>query len=170
MLILSTKFLFMTTPAPQLRPKTSPGIFQKIHPAFIIMPSVALILSGVMAWANVGLGDAFLPRWGKGFVTSLLVLPLVLMSLGALEKLVDALFESLHWIARKLIVSLLTAFALESVLALVVTAINTPWDQAFAPVWWMAFSRSMPVGILIGLFMSFYLKPKMDRMRRTAVS
>jgi hypothetical protein len=67
-----------------------------------------------------------------------------------------------------LVVSLLTAVAIESVLALAVTAINTPWDSAFGPAWWIAFSRSMPVGVLIGLFMGFYMKPKMDRMRQAA--
>jgi hypothetical protein len=136
----------------------------------VILPTVAMLLSAVMAWANVGFGDAFLPRWGRGFVTSLLVLPLILVSLGALEKWVDRVFSSMHRIARKLLVSLLTAFAIESVLALVVTAISAPWDSSFAPTWWITFSRSLPVGVVIGLFMGFYMKPKMDQMKKAALA
>jgi hypothetical protein len=29
---------------------------------------------------------------------------------------------------------------------------------------WSAFSRSLPVGVLIGLFMAFYGEPLLDRM------
>ena len=34
----------------------------------------------------------------------------------------------------------------------------------------LAFSRSRPAGVLIGLFMTFYMKPKLDRMRPPASS
>ncbi len=62
----------------------------------------------------------------------------------------------------------LTAFAIESVLALAVTLISNPLDSTFVPAWWLAFSRSLPAGVLIGLFMTFYMKPKMDRLREAA--
>lgn len=68
---------------------------------------------------------------------------------------------------RKVAVSLLTAFAIESVLALAATAINAPWDQRFAGYWWLAFSRSLPAGVVVGLFMAFYLKPRLDRLGAT---
>lgn len=118
-----------------------------------------------MTWANVGFGELFFAKWGRSFITSLVVLPLILLSLGALDKWVDSVFSGLHWIGRRLLVSLLTAFAIESVLAIAITAINNPWDNTFPWFWWIAFSRSIPVGILIGVFMGFYMKPKMDAMR-----
>ncbi|RJF96998.1 DUF2798 domain-containing protein [Noviherbaspirillum cavernae] len=95
---------------------------------------------------------------------------MILMCLGALERVVDKVFASMHWVARKLVVALLAAFIIESVLALVVTLINTPWGSTFGPSWWLAFSRSLPAGILIGLFMTFYMKPKLDRMSKAAKS
>ncbi|MFZ6747926.1 hypothetical protein [Undibacterium sp. Ren11W] len=67
---------------------------------------------------------------------------------------------------RTLIVSLLTAFVMESVLAMALTMLNNPWDSSFSFVWWTAFSRSIPIGLLIALFMGFYMKPKMDQMRK----
>ena len=158
----------MNTQSASVHPKSPFRALRQILPHLLILPSVALILSAVMTWANVGLGDEFFSRWGRSFLTSLVVLPLILASLGALERIVDRVFSPLRWVIRKLMVALLTAFAIESVLALVVTLINNPWDSSFGPSWWMAFSRSLPAGVLIGLFMTFYLKPKLDRMRGAA--
>ncbi len=141
---------------------------RRIWPALLIMPTVAGILSAFMAWANVGFGSAFLATWARGFISSLVILPLVLACLGPLERLVLKLFPALHRYGRKIIVALLTAFCIESVLSLTVTAINSPWDGGFSSYWWMAFSRSLPVGVLIGLFMAFVLKPRLERMMQAA--
>lgn len=138
---------------------------RRIVPHVTILCSVALALSAVMAWATMGTDDAFLPRWGRGFVTSIVTLPLVLAGLGALEQLVNRHCGMQHRVVRKILVSLLTALVLESVLALAVTWINTPWSSPWAQPWWLAFSRSLPFGVAIGLFMGFYLKPRLDRMR-----
>jgi hypothetical protein len=154
----------MKNPRPAAPPSAFVRTLRKILPPLILMPSVAFILSAFMTWANVGFGEAYLSTWGRSFLSSLVILPLVLASLGPLERLVNRLFPALHPFARKLVVSLLTAFAIESVLALAVTTINSPWDSSMGRYWWMAFSRSLPVGVLIGLFMAFYVKPKLDRM------
>lgn len=143
---------------------------RQVLPHVLLLPSVALILSAVMTWANVGFGDEFFGRWGRSFITSLVVLPLILASLGALEKIVDRALASMHWVTRKIVLALLTALTIESVLALVVTLINSPWDSTFGAPWWVVFSRSLPAGVLIGLFMTFYMKPKMDRMAQAAKS
>ncbi|MBT9475328.1 DUF2798 domain-containing protein [Polaromonas sp.] len=171
MLLLSTILPNMqTTSSASTNPKSFSSVMRKILPHVLLLPSVALLLSAVMTWANVGFGDEFLPRWGRSFITSLVVLPLILVSLGALERIVDRTLTSRHWVGRKLVVAMLTALAIESVLALVVTLINNPMDSSFGPAWWMAFSRSLPAGVLIGLFMTFYMKPKMDRMAQAARS
>ena len=159
----------MQTPGASANPKSFFRVMRQVLPHVLLLPSVALILSAVMTWANVGFGDEFLGRWGRSFITSLVVLPMILMCLGALERLVNRVFAPLHWIWRKLVVALLTAFAIESMLALVVTLLNSPLDSTFGPSWWLAFSRSLPAGVLIGLFMTFYMKPKMDRLRQAAV-
>lgn len=101
-------------------------------------------------------------------MTSLVVLPLILVSLGALDPFINKVFSSLNRFGRRLVLSLLTVFFIESVLVLILTLINNPWDSVLAQFWWEAFSRSPPIGLLIGLFMGFYLKPKMDQMRRVA--
>jgi hypothetical protein len=156
--------------SPSSIPKKSPVVLlRQILPDLIILPSVALLLSGVMTWANVGFGEEFYPKWIRGFITSLVVLPVVLVCLGTLERLVDRVLMSSHWVTRKIALSLLTTGAIETVLALAVTLINNPLDHSFAASWWISFTRALPAGVMIGLFMCFYMKPRMDRMRAAAV-
>ena len=123
-----------------------------------------------MAWSAVGAGPELWPRWGKGFLGSLVLLPFIIASLGLLERLVDKAMGRAHWIARKCIVAVLTACAIESVLALAVTLINQGAGSGLAGAWWMAFSRALPAGLALGFFMCFYMKPKFDRMRMAALA
>ncbi|APW44530.1 DUF2798 domain-containing protein [Rhodoferax saidenbachensis] len=143
---------------------------RKLFPHILILPTVALLLSAFMTWANVGLGDAFPATWARNFVASLVVLPLILMGIGHLEHVAAVLLPRLAPFWRKLLVSLLTACVIESVLALVIALINSPWDATLARFWWLAFSRSLPIGLVIGLFMGFYMKPKIDRMKARAAA
>lgn len=139
-----------------------------ILPDLVLLPSVALLLSFIMTWATVGFTPEFSARWGRSFLTTLVVLPFVLVCLGALEKQLDKLIGGMSWMARKLAVSVITAVVIETIIAFAVTAVGHPVDASFAGNWWLAFSRSLPAGLLIGLFMCCYMKPRMDRMRQAA--
>lgn len=141
-------------------------LLRNIPPPVFILPTVALLLSAFMTWANAGAGDAFLPLWARNFVTSLVVLPLILLGIGQLERLLAFIAPNLRPFTAKLVVSLLTAVVIESVLAMVISLINSPWDATLSRYWWLAFSRSLPAGMAIGLFMGFYMKPRLDQMRR----
>lgn len=155
----------MNTPMKKSSPRRG---LPQIPPALILLPTVALLLSAVMTWANVGFGELFLARWARGFVTCLVLLPMVLTLLGILEKRVELLFATLSKFARTLLVSILAALMIESILALGLTLMSGSGSASFAHLWWMAFSRSLPVGVLIGLFMGFYMKPRLDRLRVAA--
>jgi hypothetical protein len=156
----------MKTTTSHLKSKSFTNGLRNILPHLLILPTVALMLSAVMTWANVGFGDLFFARWVRSFFTSLVILPLILASLGAVDKSIQSRLPSLHRTARTLLVSLLTAFVMESVLAMAITVMNNPWDATLTFAWWTAFSRSIPVGLLIALFMGFYMKPKMDKMKK----
>lgn len=117
-----------------------------------------------MTWATVGFGPEFMARWVRSFVTTLVVLPFVLASLGFLEKQVDKVIGGLPVVTKKLITAAVTACLIETVIAFAITAVGHPFDASFAGTWWMAFSRSLPAGMAIGVFMCFYMKPKMDEM------
>lgn len=148
--------------------QSAPSLFRRILPDLVILPSIALILSAIMSWANVGFGDAFHSRWGWSFLTSVVVLPLILACLGVLDRTVAAVLTSAPVLLRKLVVIVVTAVFIESVLALAVTAINSAAGGSFSQAWWLAFSRSIPAGLVIASFFVFYMKPKLQRMRANA--
>lgn len=134
----------MNTSTVSVKPQSFRRVLRQVLPGLVILPCVALLLSAVMTWANVGLGEEFLPRWARSFITSLVVLPLILASLSVIDRWMNTVLASLHWVGRKLVVSLLTAVAIESVLALVVTAINSPWDSTFGLSWWITLAGPSP--------------------------
>jgi hypothetical protein len=145
-----------------------PRILRQILPDLFILPTVAALLSGIMTWANVGESDEFMGRWARSFGVSLVLLPMLLVGIGQLQKWLDQTLHFVHSLGRKVLASLIIACVIETVLAVGVTAISHPFDAQFAQAWWLAFSRSLPAGVLVGLFMTFFLKPRMDRMRRAA--
>lgn len=148
--------------------RPSSARLRRILPDLILLPSIALLLSAIMAWANVGFGSEFLPRWGRGFVISLVLLPVILACLGFVERGVDAVAGNFPRFARKLTVTVVTAVFIESILALAITLSTNTDRSVLGAEWWTAFSRSYPVGFAISAFFVFYMKPKKERMRAAA--
>ena len=140
--------------------------FRKIPPPLFILPTVALLLSAFMTWANAQPGTQFLATWARNFATSVVFLPLILLCLAQVEKLLAVWAPKLQGNRLKLAVSLLGALLIESLLAAAISTLNNPLDATWPAFWWRAFSRSLPVGLPIGLFMGFYMKPKLDKMQR----
>ncbi len=154
-----------TSESPNRPPRLS---LSAILPGLMLLASVALILSFLMSWATVGFNPELLTSWGRSFLTTLLVLPVVLVCLDALEKQMDKVIGTWNWVVRKLVLAAIAACLIETVIAFAVTAVGHPFDATFAGNWWLALSRSLPAGVVISLFMSFYMKPRMDRMRKAA--
>lgn len=148
----------------------STSVFRKIPPPVFILPTVALLLSAFMTWANAQAGAPFLATWARNFATSLVFLPLILLGLVQVEKLLTVLAPKLQGNWLKLAVSLLGAVLIESLLAAVIALLNNPLDASWPAFWWRAVSRSLPVGLMIGLFMGFYMKPKMDQMKHARLA
>ena len=159
MLILSTIAESMPTP-----------VFKKLFPGILILPTVALLLSAFMTWANAQAGTPFLSTWARNFATSIVFLPVILMGMVQIEKLLARIAPQLRGNMLKLVVSLLGALFIESLLAAVIAVISNPLDASWFGFWWRAFSRSLPVGLLVGLFMGFYMKPKIEEMKARAAA
>lgn len=160
----------MSRSAANATPATAKPGLRRFLPDLVILPTIALLLSAIMTWANVGFGPQYLARWGASFLTSLVFLPVILVFVGVLDKVLSVAVAALPWLARKLVVATVTACFIESTLALAVTAINGTAGNSFGQAWWLAFSRSLPAGFVISLFFVFYMKPKMERMRAAAAA
>lgn len=137
--------------------------WRRLLPMFTVMPAIALVLSGVITWINLGWVDGFAARWLGAFATALPVLPLGLITLVTLERVLGPRLQSLPRVAAGVVLALCTASVMESLMAGVVTLSNQGLQPDFAAQWATAFWRSLPVGVCIGLLMTFVIKPRMAR-------
>ena len=147
-----------TTPASRRKPS-----LRNLAPLFVIMPTIALVLSGIITWINMGLGADFITRWMRGFLSALPVMFIAFGFMAVLERAVQRVFSSLHWIARKTILAFCTACMMEFLLSAAVTLSNRGLAEGFLGAWSAAFIKSLPIGLCISLFMGFVVKPRIDR-------
>lgn len=145
-----------------------PTALKKLFPGILILPAVALLLSAFMTWANAQADTPFLAAWARNFATSVVFLPVILMGMTQIEKLLALIAPKLRGNMLKLVVSLLGALFIEGLLAAAIALISNPLDASWFGFWWRAFSRSLPIGLLVGLFMGFYMKPKIEEMKARA--
>lgn len=130
---------------------------------FTIMPVIALILSGVITWINLGWVDGFVSRWLLAFLTALPVLPLGLITLMTLDRVLRPRLRFLPNMMAGVILALCTATIMETLMASAVTLSNHGLGPDFTSQWTTAFWRSLPVGVVIGLLMNFVIKPRLAR-------
>jgi hypothetical protein len=166
--------LELAAPAPELAPEPAARSahapttvpvprWRRAVPLVTILPTIGLILSGLITWINVGPVDDFGARWMRAFFTALPVMPLGLLVMLAVSRLIGARLAAWHQIAGKVVLALCTACVMELLMASVVTLSNHGLTSAFGTQWVAAFVKSLPVGVLIGLLMAFLIKPRLDR-------
>jgi hypothetical protein len=163
MLTLSTKWMLMKTPVISSGLRADPPRWRRLLPLFTVMPVIAFILSGVITWINLGWVDGFAARWLLAFLTALPVLPLGLITLLTLERVLRPRLRFLPNVMAGVVLALCTATIMETLMASAVTLSNHGLGPDFASQWATAFWRSLPVGVVIGLLMTFVIKPRIAR-------
>jgi hypothetical protein len=144
--------------------------FRRSWRSLLVLPVMALILSGVVTWINVGFSSDFMSRWLHSLASAIPVIFFGFLMLGPLARAVHRIFASLHVITRKVILAILTACMMELLVATAVTLANFGLANNFFAVWMVAFLKSLPVGICIGHLMVFFVKPRLDRMTAAAMA
>jgi hypothetical protein len=134
----------------QTPPSTRPLRLRAIVPPLLILPTIGLLLSGVITWINVGFGADFTTRWMRGFVSALPVMLVAFAFMAVLDRKVQQVFAGHSALVRKL--------------ASAVTLSNRGLAPGFASAWGAAFLKSLPVGLCVSLFMGFVIKPRLDRL------
>jgi uncharacterized protein YacL len=99
----------------------------------------------------------------RAFFTALPVMPLGMYIMMALDRVLKPRLSSLPNVAVKVVLALCTAVVMELMLASAVTFSNNGLGEGFVAQWAMAFLKSLPVGVMIGLCMAFLIKPRLDR-------
>ncbi|MDT4859099.1 hypothetical protein FQZ97_935980 [compost metagenome] len=148
------------TPAPS----PAPGFrWRRLVPLFTIMPTICLILSGLITWLNLGWVDGFFGRWMLAFVTALPVMPVGLLTLLALDRVLAPRLSAWPRVAVQVVLALCAAVVMELLMASAVTLSNQGLSAAFPGQWLAAFLRSLPAGVVISLLMAFVIKPRLAR-------
>lgn len=145
-------------------PSPRPFRLRTIIPPLLILPTIGLLLSGVITWINTGFADDFTVRWMRGFVSALPVMLVAFAFMAVLDRKVQQVFAKQNAVVRKLILAACTACMMELLLASAVTLSNRGLAAGFVSAWAAAFLKSLPVGLGVSLFMGFVIKPRLDRL------
>lgn len=137
--------------------------WRRLLPLFTLVPAIGLVLSGLITWLNIGWVDDFGVRWMRAFFTALPVMPLGMFIMMALDRVLKPRLGALPNVAVKVVLALCTAIVMELMMASAVTFSNNGLGEGFVAQWAMAFLKSLPVGVLIGLSMAFLIKPRLER-------
>lgn len=155
----------MTTIIITPEPTTKRPLYQKLMVMATVMTTIGGTLTGIMTYINVGNTDTFLATWFSSFLIAVLVMmPIGLISMTLIGKLIQKVMPKAKKIIQQLITGLSMALIMESVLA-GTTAANTVGLEskaAFVDAWGQGFMAALPIGIIIALVMSLFLKPKLD--------
>jgi len=146
----------------------TPSVLRRALPALLIMPTIGLVLSGLMTWINVGFGPGFGWMWLKAFAFALPVLPIGLLVMTLMQRLAAPLTGPKPGWAFKCVLALGTAIVMETLVSSAVTYSTHGLGAGFGYQWAEAFVRSLPVGVLIGLTMSFVIRPRLARWMAAA--
>lgn len=137
--------------------------WRRLLPLVTVMPAIALVLSGLITWLNLG-GDAgFYARWMQAFATALPVMPLGMLTLMGLDRWLGPRLATWPRVPATVLLAVCTAVVMELLLSCVVTLSNHGLGGAFFTQWATAFVRSLPAGFAIGLLMGFVIKPRLAR-------
>lgn len=144
-------------------PNTAPSVLRRLVPLAIVFPLIGLPLSGIMTWANIGFTPDFLLRWMLSLASAVPVMLVAVFLLGGLAKIVGFLLSKRSSLVQKLVLAVLMALTMECLMTTVITMHNLGLSTGFSHAWVTAFINALPVGIVLGLLMSFVIKPRIDR-------
>lgn len=153
----------MTTSVPIPPARPIPPRWRRAVPLFTVMPAIALLLSGVITWINLGAVDGFVGHWLRAFAMALPVLPLGLLTMVLIDRVLAPRLRDVPWLLAGVLLALCTASVMETLMATVVTLSNHGLTPGFGSRWATAFLHSLPVGLCIGMLMSFVVKPRLAR-------
>ncbi|MEP1445202.1 MAG: DUF2798 domain-containing protein [Paraglaciecola sp.] len=140
----------------------------KLKKALVLLPimlSLIGTITGIMSYVNLAPEQHFLQAWLNAFVFAFLVmLPSGALIFAAIHKLVNSLFVRMPSLYKKLLQGILMAVVMESILAIVTTAINHDFGSIshFTTTVITSFLYALPIGLGFACLMTFVLHPKLE--------
>ncbi|MFA7668844.1 MAG: DUF2798 domain-containing protein [Burkholderiaceae bacterium] len=130
----------------------------------VIPATIALLLSIVMTVVHYGLGADFLHNWVKSFAVALVVIPLALRAIPSVSAVVIRLAGIKHPVLLRVVVAMCVAILIECVIAFAVTLVQHGPAAGWAAWWAGLFIKALPLGLLIGVTMTFIVHPRLQKL------
>lgn len=141
---------------------------KKILPALevlLVMTVMWASITFVLTYINSGFWEDFVNLWLRWFVFAFfLISPIALSATFVYGLIIESLFwKKLSDIAKKITLSICVWFTIELVMSFI-TVFNNLWLNEWFFISWMSlYIKSLPLGIVIWLIMSFIVKPWLGR-------
>lgn len=130
---------------------------------------VTLIMSSsitfILTYINIWFWNDFVYLWLKSFSFAFFLLtPIALSSTFIFDMLINAIFwKNISDLVKKILLSIIVWCTIEFFMSFI-TTFNTNWFwNNFFYYWFILYIKSLPLGIIIWLIMSFIVKPWMWR-------
>lgn len=122
--------------------------------------TIAFLLSGAITLINQGFGPEFGVQWGKAFLLTFLLVPIVVQLIPRVKALLARVFRQTNpGTGFKCLTACCVALMMESIIALALTALQFGLSSDFFARWAWAVVMALPLGITIGLVMVFRVEP-----------
>lgn len=145
-------------------------IYQKILVMFSIMTVVSGSLTFLMTYMINGFNDTFYVDWGTSYLIAMFVMaPTGFTAMFLFSKAIDSLIPNAADVIKKIITGLLMALVMESVMSATTTANNVGFSDAagFFDTWYNGFVGSLPLGLVIAIAMTFFVKPRLEKFMQS---
>lgn len=125
---------------------------------------IALVISLVMTAINYGLKGAFFQNWAKGFIVAFIIIPLALRLIPIIARGVRVVIGNRTPFVLRCVVSIM----MEGLIALVVTFAQHGLTSGWPLVWATTVVKALPLGLLVGVTMTFIVQPRMQKLAASA--
>lgn len=141
-------------------------VYKKIMVMVAMISFMAGSITGIMTYATLGFTEDFFSRWLTAFVTAAVFMaPAGMLLMTLFTKLVDWMLPQLSQLPANIVVGLMMAFAMETIMSTTTAATQVGFSDlvAYSQAWTTAFITAIPMGLTIGLGMSIFVKPKLQK-------
>lgn len=143
-------------------------IFKKALPALEILLVMIVIwasITFILTYINSGFWENFVNLWLKWFIFAFfLISPIALSSTFVYGFIIEKLFwNKLSDVAKKITLSICIWFTIELVMSFITIFNNIWFNEWFFISWMTLYIKSLPLGIVVWLVMSFIVKPWLGR-------
>ncbi len=129
-----------------------------------IQLTIALLLSFVMTLINFGFSGNFIHNWIKGFVVAFFIIPLALSLIPIVANAIRLMARNCPTLALRSLTAVCVAALMEGMIALAVTVVQLGASPGWMNVWFTTFVKALPLGLIIGVTMTFIVQPRMQKL------